>query len=70
MTDSGRRTPARRPRLTMNVRHILAAVAALFIAYVVGRAAGILLGVGPYATEAAAIAAVLIVISRRAAPSR
>ena len=44
---------------------LLAAVGALFLAYVVGRAAGILLGIGPYATEAVAIAAVLIVIVRR-----
>jgi len=50
----------------VNLGHILAAVAALFIAYVVGRAAGILLGIGPYATEAAAIAAVLIAIVWRA----
>jgi hypothetical protein len=51
----------------------LAAVGALFLAYVVGRAAGILLGIGPYATEAAAIAAVLIAIvwrAQRRAPAR
>jgi hypothetical protein len=45
--------------------HIIAAVVALFAAYVVGRAAGILLGIGPYPTEAAAIAAVLVVMVRR-----
>ena len=41
---------------------ILAAVVALFVAYVVGRAVGIMLGIGPYATEAIAVAIVLAVI--------
>lgn len=52
--------------MTVNPWLILAAVAALFIAYVVGRAGGILLGIGPYATQAAAIGAVLIAIVWRA----
>jgi hypothetical protein len=39
---------------------ILGILLALFLAYVVGRAAGILLGVSPYVTEALAIAAVLM----------
>jgi hypothetical protein len=46
---------------------ILAALAALFVAYVVGRAAGILLGIGPHPTEAAAIALVLAVVVWKAA---
>ena len=47
---------------------ILGIVLALFLAYVVGRAVGILLGIGPYLTEAIAIAAVIafwVVRSRR-----
>ena len=38
---------------------ILGIALALFLAYVVGRAAGILLGIGPYPTTALAVAAVL-----------
>jgi hypothetical protein len=41
---------------------ILAALAVLFVAYAVGRAVGILLGIGPHATEAAAVALVLLAI--------
>ena len=41
---------------------ILAALAALFVAYVLGRAVGILLGIGPLPTEAAAVALVLLAI--------
>ena len=52
--------PVRGPAL-----RLLVAVAALAAAYVVGRAAGIVLGIGPYPTEAAALAAVLVVIVRR-----
>jgi hypothetical protein len=47
---------------------ILGVVLALFLAYVVGRAAGILLGIGPHPAEAVAIAAVLawvVIRSRR-----
>jgi hypothetical protein len=47
---------------------VLAALLLLFAAYVVGRAVGIVLGIGPYVTEAVAIAiviAVLVVRSRR-----
>ena len=47
---------------------ILGIVLALFLAYVVGRAVGILLGIGPYVTEAlamAAVVAVFVVRSRR-----
>ena len=47
---------------------VLVALLALFAAYVVGRAVGILLGIGPYVTEVIAIAivvAVLVVRSRR-----
>jgi hypothetical protein len=38
---------------------------ALFLAYVVGRAAGILLGIGPYPTTALAVAAVLAWVAIR-----
>jgi hypothetical protein len=41
---------------------ILGIVLALFLAYVVGRAVGIMLGIGPYVTEVLAIAAVIIVV--------
>ena len=41
---------------------VLVALLALFVAYVVGRAVGILLGIGPYVTEAIAIAIVVIVL--------
>lgn len=47
---------------------ILGVVLALFLAYVVGRAAGILLGIGPHPAEAVAIAVVLgwlVIRSRR-----
>jgi hypothetical protein len=47
---------------------VLAALLLLFAAYVAGRAVGILLGIGPYVTEAIAIAivvAVLVACSRR-----
>ena len=47
---------------------VLAALLALFGASVVGRAVGILLGIGPHVTEAIAIAivvAVLVARSRR-----
>jgi len=47
---------------------VLGVVVLLLAAYVVGRAVGILLGIGPYATEAIAIAiviAVLVVGARR-----
>ena len=47
---------------------ILGIVLAVFLAYVVGRAVGILLGIGPYVTEAlamAAVVAVFVVRSRR-----
>ena len=47
---------------------VLSVLLALFAAYVIGRAVGILLGIGPYATEAIAIAivvAVLVVRARR-----
>jgi hypothetical protein len=43
----------------VSARLIVASVLALFTAYVVGRAVGIMLGTGPYATEAIAIAVVL-----------
>ena len=43
----------------MSVRWFVAAIVALFLAYVVGRALGILLGIGPYPTEIAAIAIVI-----------
>ena len=45
---------------------ILACLLALFLAYVVGRAVGILLGIGPYPTEALAIIVVLVLIVRSA----
>ena len=50
------------------VLRVLVVLLALFAAYVVGRAVGILLGIGPYVTEAIAIAivvAVLVVRARR-----
>ena len=40
-------------------RWIAAGLVALFLAYVFGRAVGILLGIGPYLTEVAAILLVL-----------
>jgi hypothetical protein len=49
---------------------VLACLLALFLAYVLGRAIGILLGVGPWPTTALAMAIVLVVIVRRAARSR
>ena len=54
------------------VLRILGLALALFLAYVVGRAVGILSGIGPYLTEAVAIGAVLawFVITRRAPWSR
>ena len=44
---------------------ILGLVLALFLAYVVGRAIGILTGIGPYPTEALAITAVLAWVAFR-----
>lgn len=44
----------------MKARSIAALLVLLFVAYVVGRAAGILLGIGPYLTEIAAMALVLL----------
>jgi hypothetical protein len=46
----------------VSARLIVVGVIALFAAYVVGRAVGILLGTGPYATEAIAMAVVLAAI--------
>jgi small neutral amino acid transporter SnatA (MarC family) len=43
----------------VTARWIAAGLVALFLAYVCGRAVGILLGIGPYATEVAAIVLVL-----------
>jgi hypothetical protein len=43
---------------------ILLLIVALFLAYVVGRAVGILLGIGPYPTEIAAIVLVVVVFWR------
>jgi len=48
------------------VLRVLGVVLLLFAAYVVGRAVGILLGIGPYATEAIAIAIVIAVLVVRA----
>jgi len=45
---------------------ILGIVLALFVAYTVGRAVGILTGIGPHPVEAAAIAAVLAWVAIRA----
>jgi hypothetical protein len=60
-----RGVPARR-RVASRARpmllRILGIVLALFLAYVVGRAVGILLGIGPYVTEALAITAVIAVV--------
>jgi hypothetical protein len=50
------------------VLKVLAVVLALFIAYVVGRAIGIVLGIGPHPAEAAAIAIVLAALAWRARP--
>jgi hypothetical protein len=49
---------------------VLACLVALFVAYVVGRAVGILLGIGPYATEAIAILVALVLIARAATRRR
>ena len=46
----------------VNALNALAALLLLFVAYVVGRAVGILLGIGPYVTEAIAIAIAIAVI--------
>jgi hypothetical protein len=43
---------------------IVAALLVLFAAYVCGRAAGILLGIGPYPTEIATIAIAIVVVVR------
>jgi hypothetical protein len=49
---------------------IVAALLVLFAAYVCGRGAGILLGIGPYLTETAAIAIGVVVRLRPAARRR
>jgi hypothetical protein len=46
---------------------VLLLVLAVFLAYVAGRAVGILLDLNPYVTEAVAIAAVLAILAVRAA---
>ncbi|HEX5619170.1 MAG TPA: hypothetical protein VFX51_12155 [Solirubrobacteraceae bacterium] len=51
----------------MSLRWFLIAVVALFAAYVVGRALGILLGIGPYATEIAAMGLVIAALAWTAA---
>jgi hypothetical protein len=43
----------------LRVRWIVAALVVVFIAYVSGRAAGILLGVSPYVTEIVAMVVVV-----------
>ena len=48
------------------VSRVLVVMAALFAAYVVGRAAGILLDVNPWATEAVALAGALVLLARLA----
>jgi hypothetical protein len=45
----------------LSIRWIVAGLVVLFIAYVFGRAAGILLDLNPYVTEAAAMVAVAMV---------
>ena len=47
----------------MSLRRLLAAVVALFAAYVIGRAVGILLDVNPYVTEVAAMAIVIAALA-------
>jgi hypothetical protein len=66
MTRSGRRAPSRARRPL----RILAALVALFAAYVVGRAAGIVLGIGPYATEAVALVTVVVAMAWRSRAAR
>jgi len=51
----------------VSVRRLLAAVVALFAAYVIGRAVGILLDVNPYVTEIVAMAIVIAVLAGTAA---
>lgn len=46
------------------VLRILAALLVLFVAYVVGRGVGILLGIGPWITTALALAVAVAVIVR------
>ena len=47
----------------MSLRWILVAVVALFAAYVIGRAVGILLDVNPYVTEVTAMAVVIAALA-------
>jgi hypothetical protein len=49
---------------------IVAGLLLLFVAYVCGRAVGILLGIGPYVTEAVAMAVVLVLVVRASARDR
>jgi hypothetical protein len=48
------------------VLRIVAVLLVLFVAYVVGRAVGILLGIGPYVTTALALAVAVFLIIRTA----
>jgi hypothetical protein len=48
----------------LTVPRILACLLLLFVAYVVGRAVGILLGIGPWVTTALALALAVLVIVR------
>jgi hypothetical protein len=50
----------------VTARWIAAGLVALFLAYVCGRAVGILIGIGPYPTEVAAIVLVLVAGMRMA----
>ena len=51
----------------MSARWILVAVVALFVAYVVGRAVGILLDINPYVTEVVAMGLVIAALAGTAA---
>jgi len=54
----------------MRLLWLLGAVLALFAAYVVGRAVGILTGIGPWPTTALAMAIVVVLLARRATRNR
>ena len=49
----------------MSLRRLLVAVVALFGAYVVGRAVGILLDINPYVTEVVAMGLVIAALAAR-----
>lgn len=64
--EDGRRHPVRRTDRRGRARWLVALLAALAGAYVAGRAVGILLGVGPYPTQAIAMLLVIAFAVRAA----